>query len=206
MKDTARGRTWFQRHPVLSVIALVWALIWGAAAFSSNDAIGISIAAWLVLVAPVALIAWGLGGLMDRRKQRHQASVPGGPAALSAAPPTLPSSSGEMTAADQLHQQRYELAIEQREFDRDLQRSEAGQWHRLMEQRHAAAIPRAVPPVRTVPLSGTAAPAPPRAVAQLMAKPDPTSGTEDEYCPSCGARFSPNDRFCPSCGHPRGTH
>ena len=39
-----------------------------------------------------------------------------------------------------------------------------------------------------------------------LAKSDPIDGMDDEYCPSCGARFNPNDRFCPSCGHPRGTH
>ena len=154
MKDTTLGQMWFRRHPALSVIVVLWAMIWGATALSGNDGPGLAIAAWLVLVTPVALIAWGLGALIDRWKQRRQPGAPtqaAAPALLSPVPAAMPT-------ADQLHQrERNELAIEQHEFDGELQHSEAEQWHRLMAQRHAAATRQSGSAMRMVTSAGTTA-------------------------------------------------
>ena len=188
---------WARRHPILTVLWLILAGFWLAAIIAVyDDDPGVSVFAYLIVMAPITLAALGLGVLIDRIRFRRN----DGPRVSSArpdqhAPQVLAlkpdAASVQRTLDDESRRQR-DLALQLGQREAELGRREA-------DLRLREALLLSEPPRQTVPVSvSVSKPSFDPAVMQPDRLPDQTAPAK--FCFNCGAWFARDDQTCRLCG------
>ena len=179
----SRLRQWMRRHPVLTGLWCLNTLVWLLAMLADYDHdLLISLAAFLVLVAVGTLAVLGMGWIIDRFTRYHQpADTPDIASTDPAAAVVFPGPAWQSPADG--------LTDDDRQFDQELEESEAAQWRRLMRVRHkrVGRVDQAAARSDTVATSGSP-------VSSATAR------KADRFCTHCGMPFEANEPFCRQCG------
>lgn len=183
LAQSSPHRGWIRRHPVLTGLWCVNAVVWLLAMTAAyDDDLLVSIAAFLILVAGGTLVVLGLGWIVDRVNGYHQpADMPD---------VALPDHTGSIGLTGSSWQAPVNPPMDEtKQFDEELVESEAAQWRRLMRTRHAGAghASQANAGVDTV-------------VPSRSPAPSATATKADRFCPHCGLPFEGNELFCRQCG------
>ncbi len=197
MTSQPPGGRWVRRHPVLTVLWLIVAGLWLAATVAVyDDDPGISIFAYVVPMAPVTAIVFGLGVLSDRIRRRRS-DGPDSPSILPERPApqvlTLkPDAASVQRTLDDESQRQRDLALRLGQREAELGRREADLRLRealLQSESSRQPGPGLLP--ESKPLS-----------SPVMMPPDrlPDQSAPAKFCFNCGAWFARDDQTCRLCG------
>ena len=197
MTPPSPRRRWVRRHPVLTVIWLVLAAIWLIAIIAVyDDNPGVSLLAYLIVMAPVTLVIVGQGAVSDRIRRRR-VMTSGVPAPLPERPGLLVRSLGPDVAAVQ--RKSDEEARRQQDLARRLGLREAALARREADLGLREALLQSQPQPVSRPESK------PSSLDTTATQPGrlPDQTAPAKFCVNCGAWFARDDQTCWLCGAQR---